>query len=253
MAAAIRSSGLPASRSKSGRTCCATVTTSWRRSCSGARKPRPSGDASRCACTATTAGTAASLRPSPAAICSRSRPGPISSAPGAAMSCSSGKPDRTSRSKRGKARELLGELTPHATIGLKRRIERVCREFDRTSDLEPAARCRAGRGRRVRCDLRGDLTRSVPIPVVVDRPRARAGAWYEMVPRSQGTCPGPPRHLRRLHRAAAGDRRARLRRGLSHADPSDRQDQPQGAQQHAARRAGRSRQPLCHRQRGRRP
>ena len=37
---------------------------------------------------------------------------------------------------------------------------------------------------------RPDLTRSKPFPLVVDRPWARAGAWYEMVPRSQGTEPG---------------------------------------------------------------
>jgi len=35
-----------------------------------------------------------------------------------------------------------------------------------------------------------DVTRSAPFPLVVDRPRARTGAWYEMVPRSQGTMPG---------------------------------------------------------------
>jgi starch synthase (maltosyl-transferring) len=35
-----------------------------------------------------------------------------------------------------------------------------------------------------------DLTRSVLFPLVADRPRARAGAWYEMVPRSQGNVPG---------------------------------------------------------------
>jgi starch synthase (maltosyl-transferring) len=35
-----------------------------------------------------------------------------------------------------------------------------------------------------------DLTRSQLFPLVADRPRARAGAWYEMVPRSQGTTPG---------------------------------------------------------------
>jgi len=38
--------------------------------------------------------------------------------------------------------------------------------------------------------LRLDLTRSPLFPLVVDRPRARFGAWYEMVPRSQGTIPG---------------------------------------------------------------
>src|SRR6185312_7102627 len=39
-------------------------------------------------------------------------------------------------------------------------------------------------------DPRSDLTRSTAIPVIADRPRARAGAWYEMVPRSQGKLPG---------------------------------------------------------------
>jgi starch synthase (maltosyl-transferring) len=39
-------------------------------------------------------------------------------------------------------------------------------------------------------DQRTDLTRSATFPLVIDRPLARAGAWYEMVPRSQGTIPG---------------------------------------------------------------
>jgi starch synthase (maltosyl-transferring) len=38
--------------------------------------------------------------------------------------------------------------------------------------------------------LRPDLTRSQLFPFVAERPRARAGAWYEMVPRSQGRIPG---------------------------------------------------------------
>jgi starch synthase (maltosyl-transferring) len=37
---------------------------------------------------------------------------------------------------------------------------------------------------------RPDLTRSRLFPLVADRPRARNGAWYEMVPRSQGKTPG---------------------------------------------------------------
>jgi starch synthase (maltosyl-transferring) len=37
---------------------------------------------------------------------------------------------------------------------------------------------------------RPDLTRSAVFPFLVDRPLARAGAWYEMVPRSQGRIPG---------------------------------------------------------------
>src|SRR6185437_5275949 len=35
-----------------------------------------------------------------------------------------------------------------------------------------------------------DLTRSQLLPLVIDRPRARYGTWYEMIPRSQGTIPG---------------------------------------------------------------
>ena len=38
--------------------------------------------------------------------------------------------------------------------------------------------------------LRPDLTRSHLFPFVADRPRAQTGAWYEMVPRSQGKTPG---------------------------------------------------------------
>src|SRR5205814_6998110 len=37
---------------------------------------------------------------------------------------------------------------------------------------------------------RPDLTRSQLYPLVVDRKRAVAGAWYEMVPRSQSDVPG---------------------------------------------------------------
>jgi len=37
---------------------------------------------------------------------------------------------------------------------------------------------------------RSDLTRSQLFPLVADRPRARYGAWYEMVPRSQGKVAG---------------------------------------------------------------
>jgi starch synthase (maltosyl-transferring) len=35
-----------------------------------------------------------------------------------------------------------------------------------------------------------DLTRSTTFPLYADRPLARASAWYEMVPRSQGSVPG---------------------------------------------------------------
>ena len=39
-------------------------------------------------------------------------------------------------------------------------------------------------------ETRPDLTRSHVVPLVADRERARHGAWYEMVPRSQGGVPG---------------------------------------------------------------
>ena len=38
--------------------------------------------------------------------------------------------------------------------------------------------------------IRRDLTRSQVFPLMIDRARARASAWYEMVPRSQGNVPG---------------------------------------------------------------
>ena len=37
---------------------------------------------------------------------------------------------------------------------------------------------------------RPDLTQSPPLPLVIDRLRARYGAWYEIVPRSQAKVPG---------------------------------------------------------------
>jgi len=85
-------------------------------------------------------------------------------------------------------RDILGELKPR-DAATRQLIERVKNGFDRNADPklllsdELAAAVAA-------CDLRGDMTRSVPVPVVADRPRARAGAWYEMVPRSQGAVKG---------------------------------------------------------------
>jgi starch synthase (maltosyl-transferring) len=85
-------------------------------------------------------------------------------------------------------RELLGELKPRDPLH-RQVIETACRQFDQTRDAnvlladELSAAVAAS-------DPRGDMTRSVSIPVVVDRPRARAGAWYEMMPRSQGKVPG---------------------------------------------------------------
>ena len=88
-AAAIRSSALPANPLKSGPICSAKATINWPPSCCGERNPRPIGGASRCVWPATTAGTANSPRPSRAATCSRSKPGPTSSPHGASDCCSS--------------------------------------------------------------------------------------------------------------------------------------------------------------------
>jgi starch synthase (maltosyl-transferring) len=81
-------------------------------------------------------------------------------------------------------RELLDELRsndPHN----RQVIEAARREFDRTrnlsvlltEDLAQAATASLARN---------DLIRSIPVPVVADRPRARAGAWSERIPRSLG-------------------------------------------------------------------
>ncbi|MGZ5960099.1 MAG: alpha-1,4-glucan--maltose-1-phosphate maltosyltransferase [Rhizomicrobium sp.] len=84
-------------------------------------------------------------------------------------------------------RELLSELGVRDAKN-KRRIERARRDFDRTADLEflladDLAEAVA------ESDPRGDMTRSMAVPAIIERPRARAGAWYEMVPRSQGAVP----------------------------------------------------------------
>lgn len=39
-------------------------------------------------------------------------------------------------------------------------------------------------------EFKPDLSRSAPVPLIADRPRARCGAWYEMVPRSQSPVRG---------------------------------------------------------------
>ncbi len=85
-------------------------------------------------------------------------------------------------------RELLAELDVHDT-SVKRLIDRARRDFDRSPDVEILLSKELGAAVAM-SDPRGDLSRSAAIPLVVDRARARAGAWYEMVPRSQGAVPG---------------------------------------------------------------
>jgi starch synthase (maltosyl-transferring) len=85
-------------------------------------------------------------------------------------------------------RALLDEAKPRDGDAA-RLLEAVKQEFDRTADVglllsDDVAAISAG------SLPRGDTVKSAAFPFVVDRAIARAGAWYEMVPRSQGTVPG---------------------------------------------------------------
>ena len=68
-------------------------------------------------------------------------------------------------------------------------IIRQCEAYLRTGNVEPLL-SEELKDAMAEGQLRPDLTRSQPFPLVADRSRARYGAWYEMVPRSQGTAPG---------------------------------------------------------------
>jgi starch synthase (maltosyl-transferring) len=68
-------------------------------------------------------------------------------------------------------------------------ILRQCEDYLQTGDAAPLLTDEL-QDAMAESQLRPDLTRSQLFPLMVDRPRARAGAWYEMVPRSQGTTPG---------------------------------------------------------------
>ncbi len=68
-------------------------------------------------------------------------------------------------------------------------ILRQCEDFLQTGDAAPLLSDQL-QDAMAESQLRPDLTRSQLFPLMADRPRARTGAWYEMVPRSQGTVPG---------------------------------------------------------------
>jgi starch synthase (maltosyl-transferring) len=84
--------------------------------------------------------------------------------------------------------ELLTELMPSAREA-RRVVEAAARKFASTKKfavlLDDALAAAMEK-----TDKRTDLTRSHVVPLAADRARARAGAWYEMVPRSQGQVPG---------------------------------------------------------------
>jgi starch synthase (maltosyl-transferring) len=67
-------------------------------------------------------------------------------------------------------------------------ILRQCEQYLQTGDIAPLLSPEL-QPAMAESQHRPDLTRSQIFPLVVDRPLARAGAWYEMVPRSQGKDP----------------------------------------------------------------
>ncbi len=82
-------------------------------------------------------------------------------------------------------RNLLAALKP-PEASQARLIRELCRtpmSADPAPLLSDELAAAAAKG------LQADLTRSAEYPLVVDRPIARAGAWYEMMPRSQGRLP----------------------------------------------------------------
>ena len=85
-------------------------------------------------------------------------------------------------------RQLLASLRPRDQ-GSTATIARACEAFDRTGDVTVlladdviAAAADA--------QERSDLTTSSLFPLLIERPIARASAWYEIMPRSQSPVPG---------------------------------------------------------------
>ncbi len=68
-------------------------------------------------------------------------------------------------------------------------ILKHCEDFLQTGDAAPLLSAEL-KDAMAESQLRPDLTRSQLFPLVVDRPQARTGAWYEMVPRGQGQIAG---------------------------------------------------------------
>ncbi|RED30550.1 alpha-1,4-glucan:maltose-1-phosphate maltosyltransferase [Rhodopseudomonas thermotolerans] len=70
-----------------------------------------------------------------------------------------------------------------------RMIQQRCEEYLRSGDIAPLLVPEL-LDAMANSQARPDLTRTAPLPLMIDRPRARFSAWYEMVPRSQGRDPG---------------------------------------------------------------
>src|SRR4051812_2689333 len=84
--------------------------------------------------------------------------------------------------------ELIAELMPRERMA-KRIVDTALKKF--AADKDPATLLSDEVASALeKTETRPDLTRGQVVPLMADRERARAGAWYEMVPRSQGTVPG---------------------------------------------------------------
>lgn len=68
-------------------------------------------------------------------------------------------------------------------------ILRQCEDFLQSGDVGPLLATELGEAM-AESQSRPDLTRSAFFPLIIDRERARFGAWYQMMPRSQSRTPG---------------------------------------------------------------
>jgi len=84
-------------------------------------------------------------------------------------------------------RNLLARLKPRDDAPA-RLIREVCRKPNLAE--EPAPLLSEELATAARKGAQADLTRSAHYPLIADRPIARAGAWYEMMPRSQAATRG---------------------------------------------------------------
>jgi starch synthase (maltosyl-transferring) len=84
--------------------------------------------------------------------------------------------------------DLITQIMPREKRA-KKTAQQALRDFTATNKLDALvtdelATAMAG------TEIRTDLSRSAPMPLMAERARARCGAWYEMVPRSQSNVPG---------------------------------------------------------------
>ncbi|MHC2413544.1 starch synthase (maltosyl-transferring) [Bradyrhizobium diazoefficiens] len=68
-------------------------------------------------------------------------------------------------------------------------IVRQCEDYLQTGEVAPLLSAELGNAM-AESQSRPDLTRSPLFPLIADRDKARFGAWYQMIPRSQGRIPG---------------------------------------------------------------